>query len=70
MLSAPFEPPAGHRLLTGVDQRDLPGLARISMRLNALVLKIDVEIALVGQKIDEVILDYRSLVSAAYDELV
>ncbi|SCM79274.1 hypothetical protein KL86PLE_90320 [uncultured Pleomorphomonas sp.] len=63
-------PPARHRLLAGIDQRDLPRLGMPLVDLHAVVGEVEGDIRHVKEVIREIFLDQIALVAAADHEFI
>ena len=57
-------------MLTGVDQRDAPGLGVLLVHLHAVGAQIEGDIGEVQEVVGEILLDDIALVAAADDEII
>jgi hypothetical protein len=70
VIGHPQEAPAGHRLVAGIDQRDIPGFGAFVVHFHAVVTHIERNIGHMQEVIGKILLDYIALVTAADDEIM
>ena len=69
ILSDPLQASAGHRIFTGIDQGDFPGLGIAAMDMHLVGAHVEGDVGGVERIIGEIFLDHISLVAAADDEI-
>src|SRR5207249_2986385 len=68
--SDPLDPPAGHRIETGIDESDSPALVWITVKIDPVLAEVDGDVIVLGKVIDKIGLDHVALVTAANDKLI